>query len=96
MVIYNIHQIIYSINQITLGDMNMKNIVASLLNQLVGTAPTHLERGQIIGKIQKEIITINFVGWHFSQLVWKRCSWSTCGKAPAHLEKSKKRRLIKP
>ena len=23
MVIYNIHQIIYSINQITLGDMNM-------------------------------------------------------------------------
>ena len=27
MVIYNINQIIYSINQITLGDMNMKNIV---------------------------------------------------------------------
>ena len=27
MVIYNIHQTIYSINQITLGDMNMEYIV---------------------------------------------------------------------
>ena len=27
MVIYNVHQIIYSINQITLGDMNIENNV---------------------------------------------------------------------
>ena len=54
------------------------------------TGPTHLERGQLIGKIQKERSTMNIVGWHFSQLVWNRPSSSTCGKAPAHLEKSKR------
>ena len=45
---------------------------ASLLNHLVGNGPTHLERGQLIWKIQKERLTINIVGWHFSQLEWNR------------------------
>ena len=53
------------------------------------TRPTHLERGQLIWKIQKDILTINIVGWHFSQLVWNRPSSSTRLKAPAHLEESK-------
>ena len=53
------------------------------------TGPTHLERGQLIWKIQKERLTITIVGRHFSQLVWNRPSSSTCGKAPAHLERSK-------
>ena len=94
MVIYNTHQIIYSINKITLGDMNIENIGASLLNQSSATGPTHLERGQLIGKIQKERLTINIVGWHFSQLVWNRPSSRTCGKAPAHLENSKREDLL--
>ena len=37
MVIYNIHQIIYSINQITLGDMNM---------DIVGQPPQPARRQQ--------------------------------------------------
>ena len=53
------------------------------------TGPAHLERGQVIWKIQKERLTINIVGWHFSQLVWNRPSASTCGKAPAQRENSK-------
>ena len=55
-----------------------------------GKRPAHLERGQVIWKIQKERLTINIVGWRFSQLVRSRPSSSTCGKAPAHREKSKR------
>ena len=91
MVIHNLHQIIYSINQITQGDMNMENIVGK------PPQPARRQQGQLtwtgaplIGKIQKERLTINIVGWNFSQLVWNRPSSSTCGKAPAHLEKSKR------
>ena len=49
MVIYNIHQIIYSLNQITLGDMNMENVVGKPHNQL-------LQQGQLteIGPIHQE------------------------------------------
>ena len=54
------------------------------------TRLTRLERGQLKWKIQKERLTINLVGWHFSQLVWNRPSSLTCGKAPAHPEKSKR------
>ena len=50
MVIYNIHQIIYSINQITLGDMNMEKIVGQppqparrQQGQLIWKPPAHLE-----------------------------------------------------
>ena len=44
MVIYNIYQIIYSINQITLGDMNMKNIVGQ------PPQPARQQQGQLISK----------------------------------------------
>ena len=44
MVIYNIHQIIYSINQITLGDMNMLNIVGQ------PPQPARRQQGQLIWK----------------------------------------------
>ena len=44
MVIYNIHQIIYNINQITLGDMNMENIVGQ------PTQPARRQQGQLIWK----------------------------------------------
>ena len=54
------------------------------------TGPTHLERGQLIWKIQKERLTITIVGCHFSQLVWNMPSSSTCGRAPAHLERGKR------
>ena len=50
MVIYNIQQIIYSINQITLGDINMENIVGQYRQparrqqgQLIWKGPAHLE-----------------------------------------------------
>ena len=48
------------------------------------------ERGQLIWKIQKERLTITIVVWHFSQLVLNRNSSSTCGKAPSHMERSKR------
>ena len=59
MVVYNIHEIIYSINQITLGDMNMENIVgqppSSTSSQATG--PTHLERDQLIcKKINRKLV----------------------------------------
>ena len=44
MVIYNIHQIIYSINQITLGDMNTENIVGQL------PQPARRQQDQLIWK----------------------------------------------
>ena len=47
MVIYNINQIINSINQITLGDMNMKNIAGQ-------SQPARRQQGQLIWKIQKD------------------------------------------
>ena len=43
----------------------------------------------LIWKTETERLTINIVGWHFSQLVWNRPS-SSRGKAPGHLEKSKR------
>ena len=49
MVIYNINQIIYSLNQITLGDMNMENVVGQPHNpllqqgQLTEIVPIHQE-----------------------------------------------------
>ena len=42
--IYNIHQIIYSINQITLGDMNIVNIVGE------PPQPARRQQGQLIWK----------------------------------------------
>ena len=44
MLIYKIHQIVYSINQITLGDMNMENIVGQHLQ------PARRQQGQLIWK----------------------------------------------
>ena len=44
MVIYNIHQIINSINQITLGDMNVENIVGQ------PPQPARRQQGQHIFK----------------------------------------------
>ena len=44
MVIYNIHQIIYSINQITPGDINMENIVGQ------PPQPARRQQGQLIWK----------------------------------------------
>ena len=44
MVIYNIHQIIYSKNQITLGDINMENIVGQ------PPRPARRQQGQLIWK----------------------------------------------
>ena len=64
--------------------MNMENIVGQPLR------PARWQQGQLIWKILKERLTINIVGWHFSQLVWNRPSPSTCVKAPAHLEKTKR------
>ena len=49
-----------------------------------------MERGLLIWKIQRERLTINIVIWHSTQLVWNRPRSSTCGKAPAHLENSKR------
>ena len=66
----------------------MENIVASSSSSWA-TTPTHLEKGQLIWKIQKERLTINIVVWHFSRLVWNSPSSSMCGKASAHPEKSK-------
>ena len=48
MVIYNIHQIIYSINQITLGDKNTENIVGQ------PSQPARRQQGQLIWKIKKK------------------------------------------
>ena len=44
MIIYNMHQIIYSINQITLGDMNVENIVGQ------SHQPARRQQGQLIWK----------------------------------------------
>ena len=44
MVICNIHQIIYSINYITLGDMNMENIVGQ------HPQPARRQQGKLIRK----------------------------------------------
>ena len=54
------------------------------------TGRTHLEKGQLIWKIQKEILTITIMGWHFSQLVWNMPSSTMCKKAPAHMERNKR------
>ena len=44
MVIYSIYQIIYSMNQISLGDMNMKNILGQ------PPQPARRQQGQLISK----------------------------------------------
>ena len=91
MVIYNIHQIIYNINQITLGGMKIENMVdqpPQLARRQQGKI--YRQGGQVIWKIQKGRLTINIVNWHFSQLVWNRPCSSACGKAPAHLKNSKR------
>ena len=91
MVIYHIHPIIYSINSnYTRRHEHEKYCGPASSTSSSATGPTPLERGQLIWKIQIERLTINIVGWHFSQLVWNRPSSSTCGKAPAHPEKSKR------
>ena len=55
MVIYNLHQIIYSLNQITIGDMNMENILCQLPQPARRQQPTHLERDQLSRKkIEKD------------------------------------------
>ena len=51
------------------------------------TGPTHLEKVQLICKIQKHVLRTNIVGWLFSLLVWNRPS--SCGKASALPEKNK-------
>ena len=70
--------------------MNMENIVGQAHNQLVGNRDNSSGKGQLIWKIHKERLEINIVGWLFPLLVWNRPSSSTCEKAPAHLEKSKR------
>ena len=79
------------VGQFIPGDMNVENIVDQppqparrQLGQLIWKGPTHLESAS---KTQTEKLTINIVGWHFSQLVWNRPS-SLLGTG--HLEKSKR------
>ena len=81
MVIYNIHQIIYSINQITLRDMNMENIVGQ------PPQPARRQQGLFIwkgtnssGKYKKKDQQL---------ILWAGTSpnWSGTGPAHQHVEK---------
>ena len=64
-----------------------KTVLAGSPTRSSATGPTHLERGQLIFKMQKKTLTINIVGWLFSRLVWNRPS--TSGNMLAHWHKTK-------
>ena len=76
MVIYNIHQIIYSMNQITLGEHEHAKYCGS------APQPARRQQGQLIWRRAnssgKKYIYI--MGWLFPLLVWHRPSSSSCGK----------------
>ena len=73
----------FNVNKLYYQNMNMENIVGQPINLVVRN------RAYSAGKKKKKKrLILNIVCWIFSQLVWNRPSSS--GKAPAHLEKSKR------
>ena len=67
----------------------MKNIEGQPLNQLVGNIANSSGEGQT--HLKKKNYN-EYYGMAFPLLVYNKPSSSSCGKGPAHLENSKKKR----